>query len=69
MGRPSLDNEYENSDDWAKRERELDAFREVLDEFLEGLKVQYPYNGLLTKGVAGKFRKFLNDKIDKGWRP
>ena len=60
MGRPNLDNE----NDWDKRERELNAFQKVLDEFLETVP-----NALLTKGVVNKFRKFLNDKVDKGWRP
>ena len=60
MSKHNLDEE----NDWAKRQRELDAFREVLDEFLETVP-----NALLTKGVVNKFRKFLNDKVDKGWRP
>jgi hypothetical protein len=60
MSKHNLDEE----NDWAKRERELNAFQEVLDEFLETVP-----NALLTKGVVNKFRKFLNDKVDKGWRP
>ena len=60
MGRPNLDNE----NDWDKRERELNAFQKVLDEFLETVP-----NALLTKGVVNKFRNFLNDKVDKGWKP
>ena len=60
MSKHNLDEE----NDCAKRERELDAFREVLDEFLETVP-----NALLTKGVVNKFRNFLNDKVDKGWKP
>ena len=60
MGRPNLDNENH----WDKRERELNAYQKVLDEFLETVP-----NALLTKGVVNKFRNFLNDKVVKGCKP
>ena len=60
MSKHNADNEY----DWDRRERELNAFQKLVDEFLETVP-----NALLTKGGVNKFRKFLNDKVDKGWRP
>jgi len=47
--------------DYEKRERQLEQWQQVFDEFLETL----PGTKLLTRGVVNKFRKFLDEKKKK----